>query len=239
MDGLKCFTARGEDGEFSTDGGTGPEPDWTGLVLIFPYSAAGLPELRRYDVRVDDLLGTTPAAVSNWTAFDAAAPSMIDLFDFGTDGTTDGVPDGRVPVTAVTSDAQEESFFIGEWYGSPSVVISKRLNTPGTWPYRYLSLMVRLSDGTTWFSVTHQEASDVYWIAYGQFTRAPRVLARDVTEFAVSTAASCPFDAIQNPSGLQDPKATRITLVTTGESEEKGARKWFHNLDTITITSRN
>lgn len=60
-----------------------------------------------------------------------------------------------------------------------------------------------------------------------------------MSEFAVSTAASSPYDAQKNPHGVDDPKGVRITLVNTGRHTRSGSTRYVHDLDTLTVSARN
>ena len=51
---------------------------------------------------VEDVLAAPPTWSTGYNRFDPTNPSIIDLFDFGADGTTNGMPDGSVPVTLAT-----------------------------------------------------------------------------------------------------------------------------------------
>ena len=57
QDLLKYFSARDVQGNFITDEGAGPEPDWNSLVILAPYASEGESgQLRQYTVQVSDLL---------------------------------------------------------------------------------------------------------------------------------------------------------------------------------------
>jgi hypothetical protein len=241
MDGLKFFTARTSTGTFETSAGTSPDPHWGGLVFVFPYSDTGPAELRRYEFHVSDFAanGGVPQFSTTWTAFDPNAPSMVELFDFGTDGTVDGLPDGRVPVTVDLSDGDYEFFSLSTHSNQPAIIYQKSLNAPGLWPYRRIDLVIKMGSGETIVSVTHQESATSYWTANVTFTRPPTTLVRDVTEFAVSTAASHPYDSVSDPLGVEASSTVRLSLVTTTESHRDGEREWHHHLETFELTPRN
>ena len=65
-------------------------------------------------------------------------------------------------------------------------------------------------------------------------TRTPRILAEDVSEFAVSTEASNPYDPTDNPTGVMGKNRVRVTLGTTTE-DAKGAETWSQHVDTFTV----
>jgi len=239
MDCLKFLSARGRDGAFTTGGVNGLEPQWDTLVILAPYAdTRGEGELRRYDIGVGDLLAGLVVSSGN-SPIDAAVPDMIRLFDFGTDGTTNGIPDGLVPVTAATSDAERESFFAGTYLGEAAVIITKNLGSPTTYPRRVLNLVVRLRDGFTTFSVGHNESAMVFWTASCTFTREPTVLVNKLTEFTASTAASNPFNAMTNPDGISDSSVVRMTLATTDNWISKGESLWNHSVQELVLKPRN
>ena len=239
MDGLKFFVARDSTGTFSSTGGQG-EPEWTGLVLIFPVrSDGGMCELRRYEIHVSDILQGAPDYSGDWSRWDPQSPTMIDLFDFGTDITGAAACDGSVPRSAVTSDAEFETFFVPTVEGQPTIMITKERGSPAALPDRRASLMVRLSDGFTQFAFDYVEAPGVFWSADGSFTCAPRTLVSDVTEFAVSTRESDPYHATDNPTGVREDGVVRITIATTQRLQEKGAVQWIHDVDTLVLSPRN
>lgn len=239
LDGVKFFLARDETGAFSKlpDG----RPRWEGLVFLFPcVSPDGMCELRRYDVYVSDLLANPPSYSTGFNRFDPVKPSMIDLFDFGKDGTTNGIPDKKVPLTNATSDATSEVFTTGTYLGDPTILVSKALGTPGggTYPQRSLTLRVNLLTGETSFSVEHHDSATAFWTAGSTFTRIPRTLVKGLTELAISTAKSHPFDAAANPTGVAETNVVRITLGTTAAPRDR-ANQWLNHVETFQIKSRN
>ena len=239
LDILKLFAARGRDGSFSTGMGGDVKPDWNSLVILAPFSELeGKAELRRYILEVSDLLGGALSS-SGDHPFDADPPDMVKLFDFGSDGTTDGVPDGSVPVRAEDSDAEQESFFTGLLSGEPAVVISKVLGSSTSYPWRTVSVVIRLRDGFTNCLVRHYETSSVYWMSSCTIMRAPDVLASNLTEFAVSTATSHPYDPVNSPEGVRDSGVVRITIGTTDRVARKGKTEWSHNVNTLLLQPRN
>jgi hypothetical protein len=238
LDGAKFFIPRTESGTFTkTPTGT---PIWSGLVFLFPYvSHHGLCELRRYDVYVSDLLAGTLTYSPAWNRFPPLAPSMIDLFDFGVDGTTTGAPDGKVPLTNVLSDAVTESFTVGTYQGAPTILVTKSIPNgalPGGFPQRQLTLRIDLDTGETEFSVTHKDTSTLNWIASCNFTRAPRTLIQGLTELAISTSVSDPQSPATNPMGVSEPRVVRITIGTSDAAE---GNKWFNHVESFQIKTRN
>jgi hypothetical protein len=241
LDGVKVFVARDSTGAFSAlaDG----TPRWTGLVIFMPAASNdGLTELRRYDVYVSDLVAAPPVYSAGFSRFDPLNPSMVELFDFGTDGTTDGTPDGSVPLTNALSDAKTESFTTASYQGDPVILITKSLATSilgiTTYPSRSLTLRINLATGETYFSVDHHDQASTYWTATRTFTRQPRTLVRGLTEFAVSTAVSNPFHAVNNPSGVSEANVVRVT-VGTSDAPRSETAQWLHHVETFQIKARN
>jgi hypothetical protein len=243
LDGMKFFVARDSTGAFTKlpDG----KPRWGGIVFLFPcVSHSGLCELRRYDVYTSDLFATPPSYSAGWSRFDPLNPSMIDLFDFGKDGTTNGIPDRKVPVRNALSDAQNEIFTTGTYLGEPAILFSKILPGPGAvwgggpYPQRTLTLRISLATGETEFTVDHHDTATSFWTATATFTRTPRTLVQGLTEFAVSTAVSHPFHAVTNPSGVAEPDVVRITLGTSDAPRDQISR-WLHHVETFQIKTRN
>lgn len=74
---------------------------------------------------------------------------MIDLWDFGTDGTRDGTQDGSVPVVAAQSDATCDVFTVGSSRSDgPAIIRTKvRFPTLGAYPQREASLTVNMKTG--------------------------------------------------------------------------------------------
>jgi hypothetical protein len=244
LDGVKFFVARDVTGAFTAL--ASGRPLWSGLVLLFPAASAdGLTELRRYDVYVSDLLAAPPAYSAGYSRFDPTNPSMTDLFDFGTDGTLDGVPDGSVPLTNGQSDALTESFTTALDQGDPVILVTKAigvapgpLGVGGIYPLRVLTLRIDLETGQTDFTVAHWESATVYWTASRTFTRTPRTLVRGMTEFAVSTAVSNPFDAATNPGGVGEPNVVRVAIGTSRSPRAQTAQ-WLHHTEEFQVSARN
>jgi hypothetical protein len=238
LDGVRFFIARTEAGQFTkaADG----SPIWGALVFLFPcVSPRGLCELRRYEVYVSDLLAGSVSYAPGWNRFAPLAPSMIDLFDFGTDGTTNGAPDGKVPLTNLLSDAATETYTVGTYLGEPTILVSKSLPTgpgPGGFPKRSLTLRISLETGETEFSVVHRDTSTLEWTASCTFTRMPKTLIQGLTELAISTSVSDPHDPLTNPTGVSEAGVVRITL---GTSNTPGSNQWLNQVDSFNIKTRN
>jgi hypothetical protein len=244
LDGVKVFVARDSTGNFTAlaDG----RPRWGGLVILFPArSDDGLTELRRYDVYASDLIAAPPVYSAGFNRFTPLNPTMIDLFDFGTDGTTNGAVDGSVPLTNAKSDALSETFTTATFQGDPVILITKSLGTMilgplgvSTYPNRSLTLRINLATGETFFDVDHHDSATVFWKASRTFTRAPRTLVRGLTEFAVSTAVSNPFSALNNPGGVSEANVVRIT-VGTSECPRNESGQWLHHIEEFQVKARN
>lgn len=241
MDGVKFFTARSPDGSFGVNAGSDPGPEWQNLVLIFPYSdGTGMPQIRRYDIHVSDL--TAPGALfysPTWMRFNPTEPSMVDLFDFGTDGTTDGVPDGSVPTRSENSDAELDVFSLGTYNGDPAIIIMKRIGSLASLPYRRIQIVVRLEDGYTVADFEYYEPDTSSWSSHREFTRTPRTLVRNVTDFVVSTAASHPYDPTNNPTGVEADSIVRLGLGVTKRMMDKDRVRWLYHTAVTEVAPRN
>ncbi len=237
LDGVRLFIPRTSDGVLSVD--ASGRPRWLGMVIYFPYATTdGLCELRRYDVYVSDLLSVPATVTGTWTLFDPVSPTMVNLMDFGTDGTTNGVPDGSVPRTRTGSDASMELFVSGTVNGQPSLVIYKSLGSSTSYPWRTLSLQINLATGATTFLVQHYQSASLRWRAERAFTRTPRTIVRQLTEFAVSTSASSPWSSSTNPRGVSDPRVVRITVGSTARAEAE-SEQWQHHIESFSLMTRN
>jgi prepilin-type N-terminal cleavage/methylation domain-containing protein len=237
LDGVRFFVARDQTWAFTALANGSPK--WSGLVLMFPcVSSNGLTELKRFDVYASDLVAAPPSYSTGFNRFTPLAPSMIDLFDFGTDGTINGVCDAKVPLTNATSDAKSEMFTTATYNGSPVILITKSLGGGIVYPARSLTLRIDLASGQTYFSVSHYDTATVYWTATRTFTRMPRTLVRNVTEFAVSTAVSDPYDAVSNPRGVSEPDVIRVTLGTSDAGHTEGS-EWQHHVEEFQLKARN
>jgi hypothetical protein len=237
LDGVKFFLARDATGAFTKmpDG----KPRWGGLVFLFPcVSHSGLCELRRYDVYTSDLVAGGPTFSPGWVRFDPMNPSMIDLFDFGKNGTTNGILDKKVPLTNASSDAQAEVFAAGMYQGEPTLLVSKTLTVNSGFPQRSLTLRVNLVTGETEFSVDHHDTATMFWTASCTFTRMPRTLVQGMTELAISTSVSHPLDAITNPTGVSEPGVVRITLATSDAPRDRRT-SWVHHVESFQVKPRN
>lgn len=240
LDAMKFFTPRGPDGSFDVETGSVPRPDFKHLGLVFPYRAdSGTQvELRYYVVSVDDLASGISFS-QGWDEWNPSAPSMFNLFDFGTDGTTDGDPDGSVPVNSDESDAQVEVFVVTVWEGEPTIVLYKVLGSQTSFPYREVQLRVRLRDGATFFSVVHYESANEFWTGTANFEREPRVLVTALTDFVASTERSHPHDEQQNPTGVEDGGVVRMCVGTTQRVVSQGVVSWPYRIDQLSLRPRN
>jgi hypothetical protein len=252
-DAIRVITSRAPTGEFERHG-TGA-PKWKGMSFIVVRATKnGLPELVAFDVHTSDLqpLSGSTYAPSSWTAFDINEASMVDLFDFGTDGSTNGLPDGSVPVTPEKSDAQYEIFLSGTsttttttTTGTTSsqsesiLIYEKQLNDWATYPHRYASLRLELGSGRIVFHVRHAITQSMVWEGFGVINREPRVLARNVTEFVASTKDSLPHDPITNPMGVRDSNTVRMVVGTTLEDRSNQGLGYIHRLDHYSVSPRN
>jgi hypothetical protein len=240
LDGLKFFSPRGRTTDVPALNADATGPRWTAVTFIFPCPAAdGSLSLRRYDIHVEDLLAGTVSWTSDWSRFDPTDPTMIDLFDFGTDGTIDGVPDGQVPVLAASTDADAECFEVQGSGLDATVVVSKALEIAGTFISRNLVLSLRLRDGYTQFAVDHDEADGSSWSATNSFTCQQATLVTHLSEFAVSTARSNPYDPVGNPLGVHLPDTVRITIGVTRPRPDFDRTHWVHEVSIIDVKCRN
>ena len=155
------------------------------------------------------------------------------------DGTTDGAPDGQVPLTAITSDAEQAAFFVGTYLGEPAVILTKTLGSSTSYPWRTVNLIVRLRDGFTSLTANHYESAGTFWTGTCTLTRQPQVLVNNLTEFSFSTAASNPHDAVANPDGVSDPAIVRLTIATTDYWTRDGESEWNHNVEELVLKPRN
>ena len=239
MDCLKMFSARRGNGAFNTTGGAGPAPAWSTLVIVAPYATReGKGQLRRYRFDITDLLGGIVDS-SGDSPFDLNPIDMVTLFDFGTDGTLDGTPDGSVPVRPEASDAEQEAFFVANLGEEPAVIITKSLGSSAKYPWRTLTYTVRLRDGNMSMTVSHRESATVFWTASRTLTRPPATLVNNLTEFVVSTSESNPYDAAANPDGVPEDGVVRVTVGTTNRVNRKGGTQWSHGVETLVIKPRN
>ena len=58
----------------------------------------------------------------------------------------------------------------------------------------------------------------------------------DLTELAISTAVSHPYDATTNPTGVAEPNVVRVTV---GTSESPKPNQWVDHIETFRIATRN
>lgn len=208
------------------------EPDWQALVIYFPriVPATATLELVRLVVYRDDLVsGSVPgttydawsgSATPNWDAWDgnspAGVPSLVELLDFGSDGTLDGSPDGKIPLVPERSDALVDRFEVvaGTKAGANVSYVRrmKGLDT-ATW-YREFDLAVDRETGRVdWRVVFKDKRTGASWQRAASFVRRPDVIARDLVDIDFSTRVSNPYDPVANPWGVSKPRSMRMTLV--------------------------
>ncbi len=237
LDGIKMLVPRNAAGAFTTTGNG--DPRFSGLVFIFPCASSdGLCELRRYSVYTSDLLAVPATVSGTWTEFSPTDPTMVELLDFGTDGTTDGIRDGSVPRTGAQSDAATEIFTTGTINGQPSIVLMKSLGSSTNYPWRLFSLQINLATGMTSVLAQYYASSGVSWRVQRTFQRTPGLVVRHLTEFAASTAASSPWSSTDNPRGLTDPRVLRITLGTSARPNPD-SDTWQSHIESFTLKTRN
>ncbi|HYC79261.1 MAG TPA: hypothetical protein VEI02_16710 [Planctomycetota bacterium] len=228
LDAIKCFIPREVDGSFTSNADGSAR--WAGLVFFFPApSRDGLCELRRYDVYASDLAAAGPVTVGGFNWFNPTTFSMADLFDLGTDGTTNGVKDGSVPNTLARSDATSEAFAAAMIGARPTLLVAKTLSTAvGGYPQATVDLRIDLETGETTFYAQYFQAAGTSWTVDAKFVRTPRVVASSVAEFAASTADSSPWDAVNNPVGVEDAGVVRFTMGTCRAQPEAPDRPTRH-----------
>ncbi|MCA9322757.1 MAG: hypothetical protein KDB53_18595, partial [Planctomycetes bacterium] len=167
LDGIKLLTAR-SDGNFATIDG---RPHWNTMQFLFPRPASdGLCELALYELRTSDLVAAGPLPL-NWTRWTNASVSFVDLLDFGSDGTTDGNPDGSAPVSLAESDADMEQFsLLTDQDGQTAVYFRKLVGSATTAPYRQLEIIVNLETGRIDFDIEHRDTLTSNWRVVGSVT---------------------------------------------------------------------
>ena len=171
-------------------------------------------------------------------------PTFVDLMDFGTDGTTDGVPDGSIPLVPSESDAQND---YATAYSYTNQGADGQAFTSSYWyRYKYMSL----SSGTKYFYVNIDRATgqiNVYlyftdagetWYRYAVLAREPEVLCRNLIDMDFSTAVSNPLTT-QNPLGVSNASSVRVTLVLTREDDVGGEKRQVHHTVSFEVQPRN
>ncbi len=241
--------------------------DWQSIVFYMPYKAKNseVVELRRYVVYKTDLFTKGPqhsyfrAEQKDWTDWDgnrvrsapgsglvSGLPTMIDLFDFGTDGSPDGKPDGKIPRSPDKSDAQFE-YYLAYAYSSSYTNRSyawiywiKYYYDETTGNYRYTYLRIDRDSGDVYWTVYFgNDNFSSYWYRYARFTRKPEVISRRVVGVDFSTAQSNPYDLTKNPGGVKSKDTVRITIVLDRPNVRKGTRKFNESVQTIQVSPRN
>jgi Tfp pilus assembly protein PilV len=214
--------------------------DWQSLVFYAPFSLGGnVTELRRYAFFVDDLVeGADALAV--WTdatgqgvvappagethahtgagvggsAFatntPAGKPTLLGLLDYDGDGATaDGIFD------TATADATVETLDIVA-VGTNSLITYVKRGNAGGGNYNF-ALTIDRRTGEINCAVNHTFSSGDTYVRTVQVTgRQPETIASRVTDIEFATIRNCPYDAIENPTGLlagQDSTVVRITAM--------------------------
>lgn len=239
MDVVKFFRARGADGAFRMNA-TG-HPVWNVLAIVLPVQKDdGTCDLKLFQIDLATLGEWAEVTASTaWNAWTPESPTMIDLLDFGGDGTTNGARDGLVPTTSARSDADYEFFSITLVEGEPTRVIMKQLNEPGALPNRRFEMTLRLRDGHVEIECDHNDSASETWSLVGSLDAAVEVLAAGVTEFAASTSLSSPFDETDNPTGVAADRIVRITLGTSRRRLSNGRITWQDHVEPLAVSPRN
>lgn len=235
LDGVKLFAAR-SNGQFVTRSG---EAHWNTMLFIFPRSNdEGFCDLTVHELRISDLLAASVVG-TNWTRWTADDLDFVDIFDFGTDGTTNGQPDGKAPTTIADCDANYERFvLLQNNENSQLVVFEKTLGMSSDGTYRRVEIELDLNTNTFGFHIEHRDSVGVEWQSTGSVTRSPKVLTNRLTEFVVSTEKSSPKDAVNNPLGISGP-VVRIQVGTTRRKHVSQTLSYDHHIQTIKVFPKN
>ncbi len=264
LDAMMLFSPRDESGTFVTDecseaealAGLTLAPDWQSIIFYFPYFDGQLDDLqlRRLVVYRRDLLtGDVPGqeydswagGSTAWTDWDdnvpAGQPTLVDLFDFGTDGTTNGAPDGLIPLTPAAADSDSDSFQAYSYAGSGNVVESYLYRYKDLWSVpgssKNLYLYVDRRTGYVYWAVYFTQGGSSFY-RYAAFTRTPEIVVRGLIDCDFSTAVSNPATA-KNPNGVGNAATVRVALVFSQDLEIAGEiRNVEHSLD-FDVTPRN
>ncbi len=236
-------TARNARGQFVSTDGADVSPDWQGLVLYVPFATgANVMELRRYVFYVDDLVRgdsaaldaliaapasgvtttTTAGTGASFGAFStnrpAGKPTLLDLLDADADGRFD---DGCYDlVTGITgADASDETFDIVQpTMGGPSFIVYSKRGTGPSGRSVDFSISIDRKTGDLVVAVNNQYGSGATSPAYVKSVqvtgRSPTTVAARVTDIAFDTALNCPYDATNNPTGLEIPTDQNTVRVT-------------------------
>jgi hypothetical protein len=238
MDVLRVFSARDSQGKFHVD--SSGRALWQKAVFVAPIpDDNGTCSLVKFEVHVSELVAGGVVASGGWDRWPADSPSLIQLFDFGLDGTTNGEPDARVPTTPDQADSHDDAFFISTHNSNTSLYLYKRLNNPGEYPHRLVVMDYNLVTGELNFSARHHDSPTETWETTTSLVRKPEVLLRGVTEFVCSTASSNPNVLGAAAPGVESPSIVRIGLGTSHQIVDKGERRWLHDTRMIQVAARN
>ncbi|MCI0340246.1 MAG: prepilin-type N-terminal cleavage/methylation domain-containing protein [Planctomycetales bacterium] len=236
-------TARNSRGQFVSIDGADVSPDWQGLVFYATYATgANVMELRRYVFYIDDLVrgdnatldaliavaspgvtttttsGTGPSFGAFNTNKPAGKPTLLDLLDADADGRTD---DGCYDfITGITgADASDETLDIVQpTTNGPSFIVYSKKGTGPSGRAIDFSISIDRKTGDLVVAVNNQYgsvASSPAYVKTVQVTgRSPTTIAARVTDIAFDTALNCPYDATNNPSGLEIPTDQNTVRVT-------------------------
>ncbi len=265
LDAMMFWSPRDETGAFVTAEaseaeqleGTALAADWQSIVFYYPYYDGQVDDLQlrrqvvyRRDLLTGDVPGTAYssfyAGSSGWTDWDAnspaGVPTLVDLFDLGTDGALDGLPDGNVPLTPAASDCNQDTFQGYSYAGAqPNVVdgylyVYKALTSvPGMWHSNYLYLD-RRTGGVQWYVYFSRGAT--WWYHYSVFDRPPEIVARGLVDCDFSTKVSNPVTA-QNPHGVASATSVRVTLLFSGGVDAAGEVRNVEHALTFEVSPRN
>ncbi len=238
--------------------------DWQSMVFIAPfYNSDKLSmELRRYVIYKSDLYATSAqhtlfdSQQVGWTDWAANLvrdntgalvndlPTFIDLLDFGSNGTVDGIPDNLIPNRPEDSDAHLEGYLLTTTLtGSVvegTIVWIKYLWDDITGKYRYWSLSIdRRTGQITWTVYFGNNNFAEFWYRSVILTRAPEVITNHVGAVDFSTNRSNPFVTTTNEGGVKSPDVVRVTFVLDREAIRRGARDIKESVLSEQVSPRN
>lgn len=254
LDLLMLLSPRDESSRFVTDEASALEvsrgleraPDWQAIVFYFPWfdERTDRLELRRTFVTRADLTGGDGQQSADWDVWQANRPSgqptLVDLLDFGIDGTLDGQPDGSIPLRPEDSDAQ------WDWFGisGRSVYREKYLSTDEWIKYFYLSVDRQTGDVAWYVYFSRDPEGDgdfvdaPYWWRWSTVNRAPIVLTRHLVDLDVSTAVSNPRST-NNPWGVANLDTVRATIVFDRPIAVGGRTRHIEHALALEVLPRN